>query len=342
MATGSLGGPASPEPGLQGDGASQWPVAPVAPGPRSTRPRPPASQPPDTTPSSPPSAPPPPAEARPDADATALHPPKPAAPISAPTSDEAPATARSRPPSSRGLTARPGVADQAKLPSQPHPRASALTEQTAELERLRKHLSSKDERIKTLIGKVDGLRQRLSDTENRVAAKDEELERLRSQHDSLRALTAVRAERIRELENTHGEQQRRITELELELSERLRAHEASLVALKAEQELAVAQVKAEERAKSVAPPPRDDDLRAIYGIGPKFEKGLHAAGIRRYQQIASWTDEDVETIAAALNVKPKRIRNAGWIESAKALSSERGEPDGDDQAIEGEDSDLAW
>ena len=84
-----------------------------------------------------------------------------------------------------------------------------------------------------------------------------------------------------------------------------------------------------------------DDLRAIYGIGPKFEKGLHAAGIQRYRQIADWTEDDVETIAAALNIKPARILKAGWIESARTLLAEREETD-DARRIEGEDSDLAW
>ena len=267
---------------------------------------------------------------------------RPSAPASAPTSEEAPPTARSRPPQSHGGPTPVALPKQARLPSEPRRQESALAEQSVELERLRKNLSAKDDRIKTLICKTDSLRQRLSDAEQRVAAKDEELERLRSQHDSLRSLTAVRAERIRELENTHGEQQRRIAELEAELREQAKAHEASLIALKAEHELAVAKVEAEQRAQSVAPPPRDDDLRAIYGIGPKFEKGLHAAGVRHYRQIAEWTDEEVEAIAAALNIKPARIRKAGWIESAKSLLAESDDPDAEPRAIEGEDSDLAW
>ena len=227
----------------------------------------------------------------------------------------------------------------ADVSSEPRPATSALAEQSAELERLKKHLSSKDERIKTLIGKADALRQRLADAEDRVGAKNEELDRLRNQHDSLRSLTAVRAERIRELENTHGEQQRRIAELELELREQAQAHEASRIALEAERRLAAATVEAERAQRST--PPVVDDLRAIYGIGPKFEKGLHAAGIQRYRQIADWTEDDVETIAAALNIKPARILKAGWIESARTLLAEREETD-DARRIEGEDSDLAW
>lgn len=191
-----------------------------------------------------------------------------------------------------------------------------------------------------MIGKADALRQRVTEAEDRVAAKNEELDRLRSQHDSLRSLTAVRADRIRELENTHGEQQRRIAELELELREQARAYEASRIALEAERQLAVAKVEAEHAHRSSAP--KADDLRAIYGIGPKFETGLHAAGIHRYQQIAEWTDEDLESIAAALKIKPARIRKAGWIESARSLLAQGEDRDAERATIEGEDSDLAW
>jgi predicted flap endonuclease-1-like 5' DNA nuclease len=62
-----------------------------------------------------------------------------------------------------------------------------------------------------------------------------------------------------------------------------------------------------------------DDLRKIKGIGPKFEKALHAAGVRRWAQIAAWSDDDIDAIADRIGVKGARIRKAGWVASAKAL-----------------------
>jgi predicted flap endonuclease-1-like 5' DNA nuclease len=253
-----------------------------------------------------------------------------AAPVSVPKQPKLPSESQRSTDSRRG-------ADSPRSSGSPHRGSSALAEQSAELERARKSLAAKDERISKLVAQAETLRGRAEEADARTAEKEEELARLRSQHDSLRSLTAVRAERIRELENTHGEQQRRIAELELELREQAQVHEAAIVNLKAEQELAVAQVKAEqEQAKA----PERDDLRAIYGIGPKFEKGLHAAGIHRYRQIAEWTNEDVDAIAATLGVKPARIRKAGWVESARKLLAERG--DEAPPKIEGEESDIAW
>jgi predicted flap endonuclease-1-like 5' DNA nuclease len=65
--------------------------------------------------------------------------------------------------------------------------------------------------------------------------------------------------------------------------------------------------------------PDGDDLRRIKGIGPKFAKALHAAGIRRFDQIAAWSDDDVSSIAERIGVKKDRIVRDGWVASARAL-----------------------
>ena len=61
-----------------------------------------------------------------------------------------------------------------------------------------------------------------------------------------------------------------------------------------------------------------DDLKEIAGIGPKLEQVLNGMGIRRYQDIARWSDKDVERMDRELGFGG-RIARDGWVESAKAL-----------------------
>ena len=62
-----------------------------------------------------------------------------------------------------------------------------------------------------------------------------------------------------------------------------------------------------------------DDLRCIKGIGPKFEKALHAVGIRTYADIAAWSDAEIIDIAAKIGARADRIERDAWVASAKAL-----------------------
>lgn len=342
-ATGGLGGPVVRDPELAGDGARRWPVAPVVPGPQSTNPRPPASA---SSPATSRSAPPPsssPSEAGPPSEAEG---------------DGAPPTTRSQPPSSQLPRSQAGrgtveIPKQPKLPKLPQEssRGSALIEQSAELDRLRRAATRDEERIKTLVNQADSLRNRLEEAENRVAEGQRELDKLRNQHDSLRSLTAVRAERIRELEQTHGGHERRVEQLEArlerELGEQTERHRSELAALKQAHQREIDELKAQlaqslaRKTPSAPPPP--DDLRAIYGIGPKFEKLLHQAGITRFSQIAGWSDEDIERIAETISTKAARIRKAGWVDSAKALLTQRdGDGDGTEDSSPGSGSDVSW
>ena len=84
---------------------------------------------------------------------------------------------------------------------------------------------------------------------------------------------------------------------------------------------------AEEVARSAAPPLDDgdgpsDDLRQIKGIGPKIAGILDELGIRRFDQIAAWTPENVDWVNERLKFKG-RVEREQWIEQAQALVSER-------------------
>ncbi len=68
--------------------------------------------------------------------------------------------------------------------------------------------------------------------------------------------------------------------------------------------------------------PRDgkaDDLKKIGGVGPKLEEKLNGLGIYHYDQIASFTPENVAYVDETLNFKG-RIDRDDWIGQAKALA----------------------
>ena len=64
-----------------------------------------------------------------------------------------------------------------------------------------------------------------------------------------------------------------------------------------------------------------DDLRKIKGLGPKMLALLHSLGVTRYEQIASWTDADLDELDTRLGSFAGRPRRDNWVEQAKLLAS---------------------
>ena len=73
-------------------------------------------------------------------------------------------------------------------------------------------------------------------------------------------------------------------------------------------------------------PSGGDDLKRIKGLGPKLVAILAEQGINSFEQIAAWTDADVERIDATLGRFSGRITRDQWVEQAKLLSA--GDEDG--------------
>ena len=71
---------------------------------------------------------------------------------------------------------------------------------------------------------------------------------------------------------------------------------------------------------SVASVRPSEDLRRIRGIDADTEARLHALGVRRYEEIAAFTPQDVRRIGDALGLA-RRINRENWIEQAKVLAS---------------------
>ena len=61
-----------------------------------------------------------------------------------------------------------------------------------------------------------------------------------------------------------------------------------------------------------------DDLKRISGVGPKLEQVLNGRGIKRFADIAVWSDADIERIDGELGFEG-RIRRDDWVGQAKAL-----------------------
>lgn len=65
-----------------------------------------------------------------------------------------------------------------------------------------------------------------------------------------------------------------------------------------------------------------DDLRQIKGIGPKIAGILSDIGVRRFDQIAAWTPENVAWVNGYLKFKG-RVEREQWIAQARDLVAAR-------------------
>jgi predicted flap endonuclease-1-like 5' DNA nuclease len=72
-------------------------------------------------------------------------------------------------------------------------------------------------------------------------------------------------------------------------------------------------------ASNLFGPSAPDDLKLIVGVGPVLERMLHQLGVTRYQQIAHWTQRDIDEFDARLPEFPGRIRRDTWVTQAREL-----------------------
>jgi predicted flap endonuclease-1-like 5' DNA nuclease len=69
-----------------------------------------------------------------------------------------------------------------------------------------------------------------------------------------------------------------------------------------------------------ADPARHDDLKLIKGVGPVIERLLNDMNVRTFEQVASFTGEDVAIVSAALDGFPDRIVRDDWVGQARTLA----------------------
>ena len=64
-----------------------------------------------------------------------------------------------------------------------------------------------------------------------------------------------------------------------------------------------------------------DDLELIWGVGPKLREMLNGMGIWHFDQVASWTEKEIDWVDARLEGFKGRIRRDEWVEQAKKLAT---------------------
>jgi len=63
-----------------------------------------------------------------------------------------------------------------------------------------------------------------------------------------------------------------------------------------------------------------DNLKAIHGIGPALERRLNRHGIRRFDQIAAMSEQELARVSAELAIAPNLAQRDRWVEQAHELS----------------------
>ena len=79
-----------------------------------------------------------------------------------------------------------------------------------------------------------------------------------------------------------------------------------------------AEAEAEVTLLFQAPAGDPDDLKKITGVGPSLEQRLRSIGVTKIEQIAKFSDEDIENVDAALNLKG-RLQRDDWVGQARAI-----------------------
>jgi NADH-quinone oxidoreductase subunit E len=63
-----------------------------------------------------------------------------------------------------------------------------------------------------------------------------------------------------------------------------------------------------------------DDLKMIKGVGPKLEELLHSLGFFHFDQVAKWSDEEVQWVDRNLEGFKGRVSRDNWVKQAKLLA----------------------
>jgi predicted flap endonuclease-1-like 5' DNA nuclease len=82
-----------------------------------------------------------------------------------------------------------------------------------------------------------------------------------------------------------------------------------------------AQEEADQQAARKGDADAAADVGRIKGVGPKLVAVLGSLGITSCEQIAGWSEEDIDRIDAQLGPFAGRPRRDNWVEQAKLLTS---------------------
>ena len=233
----------------------------------------------------------------------------------------------------------------ARLTAQLQGERDRIGKNEGEVSSLRSRLNLLDERISELEDELRGTDSiapkgggdRYEALEKRIHELETVAKKVRAGDSALREILDRQSKTVEERTGPVAELEKRVAELE----KTLEARNADLARVVDKLDAAVAEIAslraaapAESRARAGTAPSAaapaaaspaeavngEDDLKAIKGIGPKFEKALKALGVVTYAQIAGWSETDLDAYAEKLGTRPARIQKDGWIDAAKKLS----------------------
>lgn len=193
-----------------------------------------------------------------------------------------------------------------------------LAEDVEELDRLEAALANKDQRIKEL----EPLSVRVDELEYQVKVTAAELARVEGELDKAKRAAAEGAG-----EGPNGRAQ--------EAGEGMDLKFAAAVRDLPDLDALLARAPSGSRPGGLGPgvpngvstdnSQEQDDLRKIRGIGPVLQRKLKQLGYRTFEQIAGWTERDIERVCETLPIFPDRIRREDWVAQAKALRMDQHE-----------------
>jgi NADH-quinone oxidoreductase subunit E len=84
---------------------------------------------------------------------------------------------------------------------------------------------------------------------------------------------------------------------------------------------AVADVESKPELLKAPRSGKGDDLKLIWGVGPKLEKMLHDMGVWHFDQIASWGGKEIRWVDERLGSFKGRATRDEWVDQAKKLAT---------------------
>ena len=64
-----------------------------------------------------------------------------------------------------------------------------------------------------------------------------------------------------------------------------------------------------------------DDLKLIWGVGPKLEQLLNSMGVWHFDQVAKWTERELAWVDDRLEGFKGRAKRDDWVEQSKKLAT---------------------
>ena len=199
------------------------------------------------------------------------------------------------------------------LQSQLRSQAKSKDEEIARLQKeLQTQHRSRREKIDALaerLTKIEHLPQTLAEHQQKIIRLQEQLGNVEQLKNQELSVLKAKIKTLEPFKTAAHEHSREVDQLKRELA-----------ASKARAKPAAGAAKSGRRPRKkqlYTAPKEKDDLKLIYGIGPVMERTLNNLGVTSFQQIASFSRQDIERVAEALQSFPDRIMRDNWVEGAK-------------------------